>query len=62
MPLLMYNTLAVINFLDAIGVSPGHLAWFVENEEEFKGYQWLHQLQGVSHWVCKQLKFSIIYV
>lgn len=49
MPLLGYNLLATLNFLDTIGAR--HFTWFQEDVEEFTEYNDPHQLVDVTHWV-----------
>ena len=43
--------MAAINFLDAIGANPNHLAWFREDEAEFSRYELPPQLKDAPHWV-----------
>ena len=47
MPMLGYNSLAAINFLNAIGVR--QFTWFQEIEDEISQYPLPHQ--GLPHWV-----------
>ena len=59
MPRLGYNTLAAINFLDAIGVR--QFTWFQEIEDETSQYPLPHQ--GLPHWVSIHFTayFRLIY-
>ena len=55
MPMLGYNTLATINFLDAIGVR--EFTWFQEIDEELSNYP--GPAQGYPHWVSMTMQCTV---